>query len=273
MTPFDEYVDELRALGVHLIEQKMNRRGKNPVQELQLLRDYRAIIRRVSPDMIITYTIKPGIYGGLLARRFRIPYAVNITGLGTAFQRKGLLRTMIVQLWKMALQSATCVFFENQENAQVFLDFGITSKDKIHVLHGAGVNLEDFSFEEYPAEGEQTHFLFIGRVMREKGIDELLCAMEQLYQTYPHILLDVVGWCEEAYESRLEEFQQRGFVKYHGFQRDVKPYITQAHCQTAHCGKCKLRFDFGGNTSLKTEVAIRLKGNKMRMDWIWNGSI
>ena len=178
VTPFDDFVEEMLGIGVKLIEQNMNRRGENPFQELQLLRDYRNIIERVAPDRIITYTIKPGIYGGLLARWLRIPYAVNITGLGTAFQKRGVLRTMIVQLWRLALHSATCVFFENQENAQVFLDLGIASKDKVHVLHGAGVNLEDFPFEEYPVQEEQLRFLFIGRVMREKGIDELLCAME-----------------------------------------------------------------------------------------------
>lgn len=67
VTPFDEYVEELRAQGLRLIEQNMNRRGKNPLQELQLLCDYHGIIKQMAPDMIITYTIKPGIYGGLLA--------------------------------------------------------------------------------------------------------------------------------------------------------------------------------------------------------------
>lgn len=229
VTPFDEYIGELRDMGIHLMEQNMNRRGKNPLQELRLLWDYRSVMRQIKPDMIVTYTIKPGIYGGLLARWMRIPYAVNITGLGTAFQNQGMLRTMIVKMWKMALHSAGCVFFENQENAQVFLDFGIVRKDKVHVLHGAGVNLEDFPLVEYPIEGETTHFLFVGRVMREKGVDELFSAMEQLHQKHPSIVLDVVGWCEENYESELEELQKRGLVNFHGFQRDVKPYIRQAH--------------------------------------------
>lgn len=72
-------------------------------------------------------------------------------------------------------------------------------------------------------------FLFVGRVMREKGIDELLRAMEQLHLKYPNIMLDIVGWCEEDYEARLEELQKLGFVEFHGFQRDVKPYIRQAY--------------------------------------------
>lgn len=229
VTPFDAYVDELRGMGVELIEQKMNRRGKNPIQELRLLRDYKSIIKRVSPDMIITYTIKPGIYGGLMARRLKIPYVANITGLGTAFQSNGWLHKLIIWLWKTALRSARCVFFENRENAQTFVDLGIVTEEKVHVLHGAGVNLDDFPLEEYPVSEKPIRFLFIGRVMREKGIDELLAAMKQLCEKGENVILDVVGWCEEDYESRLKELQSRGILQFHGFQADVKPYIRQAH--------------------------------------------
>lgn len=228
-TTFDEFVDEIRAIGVQLLEQKMNRRGKNPLQELRLIWDYRKTIKRVLPDVIISYTIKPGIYGGLLAQKMGIPYVVNITGLGSAFQHDGLFRKIIVKLWKMALRSVSCVFFENQGNAEVFLNYRIISRDKIHVLHGAGVNLSDFPFENYPEEREKIRFLFVGRVMREKGIEELLCAMEYLHQKYPNIMLDIVGQCEESYEAQLKQWQKKGFVRYHGFQRDVKPYIRKAH--------------------------------------------
>lgn len=120
-------------------------------------------------------------------------------------------------------------FFENQENAQVFLNLGITSKDKIHVLHGAGVNLKDFPVEDYLAEEKQIRFLFIGCVMREKGMDELLSAMEQLHLKYSNIMLDIVGWCEEDYEARRDDLQKQGIVTFHGFQRDVRPYIRQAY--------------------------------------------
>lgn len=179
--------------------------------------------------MIITYTIKPGIYGGLLAKQVKIPYAVNVTGLGTAFQKEGFFRTAIVKLWRAALKSAKCVFFENEENAQVFGNLNVVGKSKIHVLPGAGVNLEDLPFSEYLVSDEQIHFLFIGRVMKEKGIDELLTAMQQLYPKYPNIILDVVGWCEKDYEAKLQELQDQGMVQFYGFQKDVTPFIRNAH--------------------------------------------
>lgn len=229
VTPFDESINELRQIGVHLIEQQMNRRGTNPIQELKLLLAYMRVVRKICPDMIITYTIKPGIYGGLIARCVKIPYAVNITGLGTAFQRKRLFQKMIVRLWKTALKSAKCVFFENEENAQYFQRLSIVDGKRICVLHGAGVNLNEFPLTEYPMVQQEIRFLFIGRVMREKGIDELLDAMERLQRRYQDIMLDVIGWCEEDYERRLGELQQRGFVRFHGFQSDVKPFIANAH--------------------------------------------
>lgn len=229
VTPFDEFIEELKRIGVHLIEQGMNRRGTNPLQEVYLLRAYRSIIRQVRPDYIITYTIKPGIYGGLLASKYRIPYTVNITGLGSAFEKQGFFLELICILWRKALKNVEHVLFQNVENAQVFEQHHIVDSEKIRILPGSGVNLEDFPFTDYPVETDAIRFLFIGRVMREKGIDELLSAMEQLHQKYPNIMLDIVGWCEEDYETRLEELQKQSFVEFHGFQRDVKPFIRQAH--------------------------------------------
>lgn len=229
VTPFDEFVGEMQDIGVQLIEQNLNRRGKNLLQEIGLLKAYRSIIKQVQPDHIITYTIKPGIYGGLLASKYQIPYTVNITGLGSAFEKRGFFLRMICTLWRKALKHVEHVLFQNVENAAVFEKHRIVGSDKICMLPGSGVNLEDFPFVDYPSETDQTRFLFIGRVMREKGIDELLGAMEQLHQKYLNITLDVVGWCEEDYEAKLEELQKQGFVAFHGFQRDVKPYIRQAH--------------------------------------------
>ncbi len=229
VTPFDQSIDELQAMGVNLIEQHMNRRGTNPLQEAKLLLGYYKILKKISPDIVITYTIKPGIYGGLLSRWLHIPYAVNITGLGTAFQNQGMLRTIIVRLWRAALKSAKCVFFENQENAQIFIEYGIVKREQTHVLHGAGVNLSDFPYSEYPEERSTTRFLFVGRVMKEKGIEELLAALELLDEAGYNARLDIVGWCEEDYEKRLADFQERGLLEFHGFQTDVKPFIRSAH--------------------------------------------
>ena len=102
--PYGELVEPLKEMGCVFADTSVDRRGINPVTDLKLLRNYRKLLRKERPDLVITYTIKPNIYGGLACRMAKIPYAVNITGLGTAFQKQGLLRKLVVFLYKTALK-------------------------------------------------------------------------------------------------------------------------------------------------------------------------
>ena len=114
--PFVGHEEDFRAMGLRCINTEVDRRGINPVTDLGLLIRYWKMLRREKPDLVITYTIKPNIYGGLACRLLGIPYAINITGLGTAFQKDGLLRKFVVALYKSALKKAKVVFFENSGN-------------------------------------------------------------------------------------------------------------------------------------------------------------
>ena len=116
LTPFDTKVDELRDIGVELIDTPLNRRGINPKEDFTLLCLYRKLLKKLQPDLVITYTIKPNIYGGYACRRLSIPYAANITGLGTTFQKEWILKKIVVLLYKICLRSAQTVFLENDEN-------------------------------------------------------------------------------------------------------------------------------------------------------------
>ncbi len=228
--PYGSKVEELVKIGCVFINTPLDRRGMNPVRDYSLLRLYKNIIKDVLPDLVITYTIKPNIYGGLVCEYARIPYVVNITGLGTAFQKKGLLKHIVVRLYKAALKQVKVVLFENEGNRKVFLDNNIILEDRTHVLHGAGVNTDLFKVIPYPDHKEQTLFLFIGRVMKEKGIEELLKAMKMLIKDGIKCHLDIVGWCEEDYADTLEQFQTEGWLTYYGFQSDVKPFIEACDC-------------------------------------------
>ncbi|MCR5196315.1 MAG: glycosyltransferase family 4 protein [Pseudobutyrivibrio sp.] len=228
--PYGEKVDDLVDYGCKFIDTPMERRGMNPLKDYSLYKQYKSIIRELHPDMVITYTIKPNIYGGLACKKMHISYVENITGLGTAFQKDGLLKTFVVTLYKMALKKAKVVFFENEENKQIFVSSGIIPEAVTNVLNGAGVNTEQFSVMEYPADGDATRFLFVGRVMQEKGIEELFTAMQNLLKDGLKCHLDVVGWCEEDYTARLQQYQDEGWLTYHGFQTDVRPFIEKAHC-------------------------------------------
>ena len=192
--------------------------------------DYYRIVKKINPELVIAYTIKPNIYGGLVCRLLKVPYAVNITGLGTAFQDKSLLCHLVTGMYKVALKKAKVVFFENVENRNIMVEAKIIPKNQTHVLAGAGVDLEHFYYMEYPEETDTIKFLFIGRVMREKGIDELFSAMERLNDEGYKCSLDVVGGFEEDYFEKIKKCEDDGWLNYQGYQSDVRPFIAKSHC-------------------------------------------
>ena len=227
--PYGELVEPLKEMGCSFIDTPLDRRGINPFTDLKLYRAYGKMMKTLSPDLVLTYTIKPNIYGGYACRRAKVPYCVNITGLGTTFQNEGLLKKLVVFMYKAALKKAKTVFFENTANRDVFLQEGIVPEEKTCVLNGAGVNLEHYRVAEYP-EGETTRFLFIGRVMKEKGVDELFTAMKRLVSEGYDVHLDMLGRYEEDYKAAIEENEKSGWLTYHGYQADVRPFIAASHC-------------------------------------------
>lgn len=227
--PDGDLVRPLEALGCRFFDTPMNRRGINPVTDFKLFARYIKLLRQEKPDLVITYTIKPNVYGGLACRLLGAAYAVNITGLGTAFQKDGMLKKLVTFLYRTALKKAKVVFFENSGNRQVFLDGNIVAEEKTCLLSGAGVNLQHYACAPYP-EGGTTRFLFVGRVMQEKGIGELFAAMERLRAEGADCCLDVLGGFEENYAQIIRRHEEAGWLHYHGYVTDVRPYIEKAHC-------------------------------------------
>ena len=227
--PDGDLVRPLEAMGCRFFDTPMDRRGINPATDLKLFAHYWKLLRQEKPDLVITYTIKPNIYGGTACRLLGIPYAMNITGLGTAFQKDGLLKKLVTFLYRTALKKAKVVFFENSGNRQVFLEEGIVAEGKTCLLSGAGVNLEHYTYAPYPETGT-TRFLFVGRVMKEKGIEELFAAMERLRAEGEDCCLDVLGGYEEDYAETIHLYEEKGWLHYHGYVTDVRPFIEKAHC-------------------------------------------
>lgn len=223
-------VPELVQLGCRYLETPIDRRGMNPIQDSKLFNQYRAMLRKVKPDLVITYTIKPNIYGGLACRMAHIPYAVNITGLGSAIENGGWLKRFVLSLYRPALKDAKVIFFENTGNRDTLVATGVVPKGRDVVLNGAGVNLEDYPYQPYPQEGP-VRFLFVGRIMREKGVDEFFAAVRRMKQNYGDgVEFHIVGSFEEAYKPVMDELAQAGVVKYHGYQSDMKPFYAMAGC-------------------------------------------
>ena len=226
--PFGEHIDDFRALGCRLIDIPVDRRGINPVRDLRLFRQYLQLLRQERPDMVVTYSIKPNIYGGFACRLLKIPCCVNITGLGTAFQKPGICQIVTV-MYRTALKRAKAVFFENAGNAAFFRDRHITTPAQQVLLSGAGINLQHYALQPYP-ENDPIRFLYLGRVMKEKGIDELFAAVKMLRDDGCNIKLDLVGFFEDSYKEQVDALCRLGIATFHGFQTDPRPYYAAADC-------------------------------------------
>lgn len=227
-SPYGERIDDLVAMGCKYIEAKIARHGTNFIEELKLLCYYKKIIKANKPDVILCYTIKPNIYGGIACRILKVPYIANITGLGTAVENKGLMQYITTALYRIAFKKINCIFFQNTENRQFFIDKNI-SVDKHRLVPGSGVNLEHFSVLDYPSD-ETIEFAFISRIMKEKGIDQYIEAAEYIRNKYPNTRFHICGFCEELYEDELKGLQEKGIIIYHGMQRDVRIILAKTHC-------------------------------------------
>ena len=191
---------------------------------MKLYRTYGKIMKELKPALVVTYTIKPNIYGGFAASRRKIPYLATITGLGGAFDRTGLLLKLIVTMYRTGLKRAACVFFQNEENRGIFQRMGIVPK-RTRMVMGSGVSLDRHTYEAYP-EREETHFLFVGRVMKERGILEYIEAAKRLHSD--KIFFDIMGYCDEDYQELLDTLEREGVIRQVGFQTQVHKYLASA---------------------------------------------
>ncbi len=226
--PFVGHEEDFRKMGIRCIPVTMNRRGVNPLAETKLLLDYKRLLKKTKPDLVLTYSIKPNIYIGLLCSQKKISYYANVQGLGSAFQ-KPLLAEFVAALYRIAFKKVKYVFFENEENAREFRDRKIISADQQIILPGAGINLERYKMEPYPNH-RCIHFLYLGRIMKEKGIDELFCAVRRLKKESEDFILDLVGFFEEEYQSQADELEKLEIAHFYGFQPDPRPFYIEADC-------------------------------------------
>lgn len=224
-------IDTLESYGSKVIITDMERRGMNPVKDISLLNRYKKLLREVNPDKVITYTIKPNIYGSIACKSLKIPHYCNVTGLGSAFMADGgLMRKLVSMMYKFSMNKAEKIFFENVGNRDTLVNENIVRAEQTVVMAGAGVNLDEFAFCEYPEDDGAVHFLNVGRIMREKGMDELFYAIKKIKKEYPNTTFDFIGWYEDNYKETVEKMQSENLIAFHGFQSDVTPFIKKANC-------------------------------------------
>lgn len=249
------------AMGCEIEPTPMNLRGTNLLSDVKLLFSYIKLFRRIKPDVVLTYTIKPNVYGGMACRFLHIKQIASVTGLGTAFQSDGPVKKIATHLYKIGLKKCAVLFFQNKECQDVFQENKIAVHNKKEVIAGSGVNLNHFQFSDYPADHQPTLFLYVGKIRKEKGIEHLLEAAEYLKRSEADCIFHIVGSCEESYQERIYDLHTRNIIVYHGYQKEVIPFITKAHCnilpsyhegmsnslqENAACGRPAIASDISG---------------------------
>ena len=147
MAPRDAYSDRLAELGVEFIPIEIDNHGMSPFRDLMLMARYYRALRRLRPDVLLAFTVKPNVYGSIVARMLRIPVINNIAGLGTAFIREGLLTRIVSALYTFALRRSATIFFQNSDDSALFVRKAIVRAEQVRLLPGSGVDLGEVHAE------------------------------------------------------------------------------------------------------------------------------
>lgn len=226
---YEERAKYFETKGCHIVKTQLDRRGVNPFVDLKLMLAYRRLLRRVRPLAVLTYTIKPNIYGGIAAQLTRTPQLANVTGLGDAVENGGWLHKLSVFLYRIGVKKAKCVFFQNSTNKEQCERLGIASSNSI-LLPGSGVNLSHHTLKPYPKDQGVIRFLYIGRMLKDKGIEEYLETAKIIKRAYPNVEFQVLGRVEGNYQMTINDLESQGIVNYLGVTSDVRPFIEKVEC-------------------------------------------
>lgn len=232
----DELISKIESLGCRFLSIPIERNGLNPASDLKVLFALWKIFQIEKPDVILSYTIKPVIWGGIAARLYgKSRFYGLITGLGFAFQRgsfkRNFLSWFVTRLYRLALSKATFTIFQNPDNLKTFVDKGIITQKKAHRVHGSGVKLEHFSKSNLPVSSPI--FLTISRLLGEKGLREYAAAAKIVKRQYPHIVFQLVGPEDPSPDGipliEVKKWQEDGYIDYLGETNDVRPFINNCH--------------------------------------------
>lgn len=218
----------IENLGCTIITISMSKQGRNPIEDYITLREIDAIMKKVKPDVVLTFTIKPNIYGGIVCQKRKIPYIANITGLGRAIENSGYLQKFTLFLYKKGLKRATTVLCQNIDNLNFLKSHRIVS-GRIDLIPGSGVNVEKYQILKYP-NPRVIHFAYIARIMKEKGIEQYLDLAKNIKKKYPDTIFHVCGTCEPEYKQIMQEMNDKGLITFHGQVSSIIDIYRIVHC-------------------------------------------
>lgn len=216
-------------LGCHIVLTNIDRRGVNPKNDLKLIYFYKKMISEIKPDIIFSYTIKPNIYGSLVSNHLHVKQVCNITGTGATFLNDNVVAKICKLLYRISIRNCYKVFFQNTGDRDFFVKNNLVN-DNYEMLPGSGCNLEEHKYKPM-IESDVIRFIFIGRVMKLKGIDEYLEAAKIIKNKYSNTEFLIAGWNEEEeYIKIVNNYQEKGYVNYIGFRKDISDWIEKCNC-------------------------------------------
>ncbi|SEP96706.1 galacturonosyltransferase [Butyrivibrio sp. TB] len=225
--PDDEHRSDIEEEGIRVIHTDLDRRGMNPLKDFKLIKKYKKLLKSEKPDIVLTYTIKPNIYGGYVCGRLGIPFISTITGLGSAFEKGGIVQKLVTVMYRTSMKKCSCLFFQNAENKALFEKLGITGK-RTALVGGSGVNLDYHKKADVNDHGDVIRFLYVGRLMKEKGIEEYLYAAQKMRKEYgDRVLFSTLGYDDDSYTQRMKTAQEDGIVTVIPFHKDVRPFYAE----------------------------------------------
>ena len=235
LAPRDDSVAALESLGCKVLPFEMSVTGLNPLQDVKLIGRMRTVFREERPDAIFSYTIKNNIFGALAAQPLGIPFIPNVTGLGTAFLSGGFLQVVAEGLYRRAFRNLQGVFFQNEDDRNLFLERRLVTAHKARLLPGSGIDLNHFAATDYPTEKDAPVFLMIARLLRDKGVIEYVAAARKVKSDHPRARFQLLGAVDAANRTAIDaatvtSWEEEGTIEYLGTSDDVRAHIAAAHC-------------------------------------------
>ena len=231
--PSEEYLNIFKKKKISNISINFKRNKMNPLNDLILLVKLFKIFKKQSPDVVLSYAIKPVIWSGLASTFCKTDFYVLITGLGFAFQgtsfKRKLLTNLVVFLYRVALKKSKAVIFQNKDNLNLFVDECIVPKSKTHLVNGSGVDIVKFNVVTFSKSS--IHFLCISRLLAEKGLREYAAAAKIVKKKFPNVKFNLVGAEDTSHDAiSLNEVNSwSNYINYKGSTMDVRPYLKDTH--------------------------------------------
>lgn len=226
----ERYVKEIESLGCKFLEINFSRNGTNPFSDINLIKEIYKLLKNEKPDFVLSYNIKPNIYFGFCCSKLNIKVAANITGLGT-IQNSGFVPKLARKMYKFGIKNNDVVFFQNKQNLNFFRDKEIIGdKTETILIPGSGINLNEYISKPY-TNNNKIVFLSIFRILRDKGINELLESITNIKRKYPDTLFYIAGSYDDInYKQKMDNMENKNMLKYLGFRDDIKQLLSKSNC-------------------------------------------